>query len=190
MLGQLARLHQRILPTLLSELGLPFVERYYRAAQSVPAVIGYCAIGKGNGLPCGFVVGTPQPSALNARLRQPLSWFFVQMLQLLLRRPHLIWQLLVSVRSAAGEMAGETNAIELTYLGVAPEQRGDGLGSRLLRMFLDASREAGYQKVVLSVETDNTPAIQLYRKAGFVIRKTFCEGRFERHRMEIELREG
>jgi len=49
------------------------------------------------------------------------------------------------------------------------------------------SRETRYRSVVLSVEKDNEPAIALYQKAGFKITKTFSEGRYERHRMELIL---
>lgn len=187
-LVELAMLHERVLPTLLiSQLGLYFVERYYQAAVRDPRVIGFYAANDQTGDLCGFVVGTPQPNALIARLRRPLGCFVMRTVCLLRQRPHLLRQLVISARSAGGQMEGETNAVELTYLGVAPEQRGQGLGSRLLQAFLYASRSAGYRKVVLSVETDNTAAIRLYQKAGFVICKTFREGRFERHRMEVVL---
>jgi ribosomal protein S18 acetylase RimI-like enzyme len=188
MLERLARLHHAVLPTLLSQLGLPFVERYYRAAVADPRVIGFYAVHEQSGAPCGFAVGTPRPQALNSQLRQPPGWFAAQMARLLFQRPSLLWQLLASARAAAGQMADEPGAVELTYLGVAEEWRGHGLGSQLLQAFLDASRRAGYRNVVLSVETDNAAAIRLYRRTGFIIRKTFREGRFERHRMELILR--
>jgi ribosomal protein S18 acetylase RimI-like enzyme len=41
--------------------------------------------------------------------------------------------------------------------------------------------------VVLSVERENAPAIALYEKAGFKLVKTFSEGRYRRHRMELKL---
>jgi ribosomal protein S18 acetylase RimI-like enzyme len=61
------------------------------------------------------------------------------------------------------------------------------LGKGLLNTFIETSREAGYRSVVLSVEKDNEPAIALYQKAGFKIIKTFSEGHYERHRMELIL---
>lgn len=187
MLARLAHLHHAVLPTLLSQLGLSFVERYYQAATGDPRVIGFCAVHGQSGAPCGFVVGTPRPQALNAQLRQPPGWFAAQIARLLFQRPRLLWQLLASARAAAGQMADEPGAIELTYLGVAEEWRGHGLGGQLLQAFLEAARRAGYRAVVLSVETDNAAAIRLYERSGFVIHQTFREGRFERHRMRIVL---
>ena len=77
--------------------------------------------------------------------------------------------------------------MELTYIGVAPNQRSKGLGGELLNAFIQASRLKGCHSVVLSVETENALAIALYEKAGFKITKTFSEGRYQRHRMELIL---
>ncbi len=55
---------------------------------------------------------------------------------------------------------------ELT-IGVVFSRRGQGIGRRLLVGLLDAAREAGVERVSLSVEPDN-PAMRLYESAGFV----------------------
>jgi ribosomal protein S18 acetylase RimI-like enzyme len=52
-------------------------------------------------------------------------------------------------------------------LGLLPEWRGRGLGERLLREALDASRAFGFSRVELSVRQDNRRAIALYRRLGF-----------------------
>jgi ribosomal protein S18 acetylase RimI-like enzyme len=93
----------------------------------------------------------------------------------------------VSVLSSSSDFALQPGQIELTYIGVAPEARGQGLGKTILAAFVDAARAAGYTSVVLSVETDNLAAIALYTKFGFKITKTFTEGRYYRHRMEYEI---
>jgi ribosomal protein S18 acetylase RimI-like enzyme len=81
----------------------------------------------------------------------------------------------------------EPGAIELTYIGVASDQRGKGWGKELLNAFIEASRLDGYRLVIISVEMENTSAVALYKKAGFKIIKTFWEGRYQRHRMELVL---
>ena len=81
----------------------------------------------------------------------------------------------------------KSGAIELTYIGVAPNQRNKGLGRKLLDAFIEASRSSGYHSVVLSVEMENAPAIALYEKAGFKIIQSFSEGRYKRHRLELIL---
>jgi ribosomal protein S18 acetylase RimI-like enzyme len=194
-LDSLAQLHHAVMHTLLSELGEPVVLRYYQACQNDPAVIGLGAVSP---LPVGeepgarvlgWAVGSPHPDQLNARLRQPLPWFAGQMLRLAFTRPGVLAQLAASLLSAAGQMEAEPGAIELTYIGVAASARGQGLGKALLAAFVDAARAAGYRSVSLSVETDNPAAVALYTQASFRITKTFNEGRFQRHRMELLIHE-
>ena len=52
-------------------------------------------------------------------------------------------------------------------IGVGPESRGRGIGTRVLEALVDVAREGGYRAISLSVETDN-PARRLYERAGFV----------------------
>jgi ribosomal-protein-alanine N-acetyltransferase len=81
----------------------------------------------------------------------------------------------------------EKDALELTYIGVASSHQGKGLGRALLDKFVEESRAREYHSVVLSVEEENKAAIPLYEKSGFKITKTFSEGRYQRHRMELTL---
>lgn len=183
---ELARLHHAVMYSLLTELGLPFLERYYQLAQKDGNVIGFCAVSE-SGSPLGWVTGSPNPDQLNGRLREPLTWFILQMLRLLFTHPWVLWQLVSSVFSSSDQSNIKDNAIELTYIGVSRKQTGIGIGSKLIDNFLTASREAGYHSVILSVEVDNQPAIALYKKTGFEIIQTFSEGRYQRHRMELKI---
>jgi len=62
-------------------------------------------------------------------------------------------------------------------MGVAADYRGRGVGERLLRATLDAARDAGFERVALSVFASNTRAAALYRKLGFVHEGTRVRGR-------------
>lgn len=185
-INRLAALHHSIMQTLLSDLGLPLVLRYYQVARDDRSVIGICALSP-SGEMLGWALGSPHPDLINSRLRTPLTWFLFQMLRLTLIRPLLLWQLISSVLGSSGEPEMKSGSIELTYIGVAPTQRNKGLGRELLNAFTEASRLAGYHSVVLSVEMENTPAVALYEKAGFKIIQSFSEGRYQRHRMELAL---
>ena len=185
-LKQLAELHHSVMHTLLTDLGFPLVFRYYQIARSDNSVVGICALDPSKKL-IGWAMGSPHPDRINSSLRTPLVWFILQMLRLAFTRPLVFWELISSVLSSAAEMEMKSHAIELTYIGVVADQRGRGLGKDLLNVFIEASRAAGYRSVVLSVEKDNGSAIALYKKAGFKINKTFSEGRYERHRMELIL---
>lgn len=185
-LDSLARLHCDVMPTLLSDLGLPVVRRYYEICQKDPSVIGFCACSP-EGEILGWVAGSPHPEQVNARLRRPLFWFAGQMLRVAVTRPGVIVQLARSVLASSEANVLQPYQVELTYIGVAPSARGRGLGKAILAAFTAASRAAGYRSVALSVETDNPQAVALYKKVGFEITKTFHEGRFARHRMELPL---
>ncbi|MCA6116119.1 GNAT family N-acetyltransferase [Bradyrhizobium sp. WSM 1738] len=56
-------------------------------------------------------------------------------------------------------------------LGIAllPEFRRHGIGGRLIRQALDAARDFGLRRVELTVRENNTVAIELYKKYGFII---------------------
>lgn len=52
-------------------------------------------------------------------------------------------------------------------MGLLPEYRGKGLGSKLLASVLEHSKKFGLEKVELHVYTTNPPAVALYKKFGF-----------------------
>jgi ribosomal-protein-alanine N-acetyltransferase len=64
-------------------------------------------------------------------------------------------------------VAGEA---ELLTLAVAPHARRQGHGRALLEAFEAAARTRGAQEAFLEVAADNTPAIALYARAGYVER--------------------
>lgn len=52
-------------------------------------------------------------------------------------------------------------------MGLIPEYRGQGLGSKLLAQVLDHAKTFGFEKVELHVYSSNTTAVKLYKKFGF-----------------------
>jgi ribosomal protein S18 acetylase RimI-like enzyme len=56
---------------------------------------------------------------------------------------------------------------EIESLGVLPEHRGRGIGSRLLEELDEALREAGVTDVILGALAGNSAAIRLYERHGF-----------------------
>ena len=183
---RMALLHHSVMHTLLSNLGLPVVVRYYQLARAQPDVLGMCAVST-SGEILGWAMGSPYPDRINAGLRSPLSWFLAQMFRLMLTRPLVLWQLISTVLSSSSQVEMTSGAIELTYIGVAANQRRRGMGAKLLNAFIEASRAHGYRSVILSVEKENSSALVLYERAGFKVIRTFTEGRFARHRMELTL---
>lgn len=158
LLVPLARLHESALHGLLSEMGFPFVLRYFQLAVNDPFVIGFYALSE-DGMLIGYVSGTPNPDELNSRLTKPFTWFAVQCLRLLFTRPRVLWQAVVSSLTLSKQVSGEADAIEVVYMSVDPRARGHGLGRVLMQTFHDASREAGYKRVLGSQELNNKVGI-------------------------------
>ncbi|MFA5565520.1 MAG: GNAT family N-acetyltransferase [Acidimicrobiia bacterium] len=61
----------------------------------------------------------------------------------------------------------DENTPEL-ILGLVSEARGQGLGSRLIEMLIDAARSKELPALSLSVDNAN-PAMRIYRRLGFVV---------------------
>ena len=181
---KLAFLHHRALHSLLADLGAPFLERYYQLARADSSVIGMCALGA-EGNPLGWAVGSPQPGQVARRMSEARGWFIIHMARVLFANPKAIWQVVVSSRSASVTMS--PGAIELTYFGVDESARKKGLGRELLNAFIEAARGKGFTSVELSVEAGNAAAIALYTWAGFRVARSYTEGAFDRHRMELML---
>ncbi len=181
-----AKLHESAMRLLLSEMGSEFVVRYFQAAAKDPSVIGFCALVDAKDV-IGYVVGTPRPDLLNAQLTKPWTWFAGQCLRLLVTRPKVLWQALASSISQPAQIAIDGNTIELVYVAVDPRGRGHGVGRALMQAFQDASRRAGYQRVVASQELDNEASIRLFASMGYQVKQKLREGRYERQRVELVL---
>lgn len=62
-------------------------------------------------------------------------------------------------------LAGDT--ADLDRIVVAPHVRRSGVGRRLITAGLAEARDAGAERMLLEVRSDNHPALQLYRSVGF-----------------------
>lgn len=56
---------------------------------------------------------------------------------------------------------------EVENLGVIPEKKGTGLGSKLLEAVSNWAKKHGYEKIYLESYAKNEEAISFYRKHGF-----------------------
>ena len=186
LLPAVARLHRSALPILLSDMGYPFVLRYFQIAVTDPSVIGFYALSDAGDL-IGYVIGSPNPGRITSRLTRPLPWFIGQCLRLLFTRPALLWQAAVSSRTVSDQWSAAGDAIEVSYMSVDPQARGRGLGRALMTAFHDASRAAGYRRVLGSQELGNDTSIHLLTDLGYKVKYTFREGHYHRQRIELLL---
>lgn len=90
---------------------------------------------------------------------------------------HIRSNLLLVAETDEGEIAGYTLALvrrhnaKLYSLGISPRYRGQGLASMLMKAVLKALGERDFKRTVLEVRCDNTKAVALYKRFGFVVTK-------------------
>ncbi|MCS0657050.1 GNAT family N-acetyltransferase [Massilia terrae] len=63
--------------------------------------------------------------------------------------------------------AADPAIVELFQVWVAPEARGRGLATALLRAAIGWARERRFRAMTLGVTQGDTPAVRLYRREGF-----------------------
>jgi ribosomal protein S18 acetylase RimI-like enzyme len=75
------------------------------------------------------------------------------------------WYRLFSPEERGNGIVARPNTPELA-IGVAEDARGRGIGGALIEALFAVARDAGYARMVLSVDPAN-PAQRLYRRCGF-----------------------
>jgi len=76
---------------------------------------------------------------------------------------------------------------ELTKMAVDESQRGSGYGKLLLDAAIAYARSKGAKFIVLSSHTSLTPALTMYRHAGFVDRQSCAESCYSRCNIFMQL---
>jgi ribosomal protein S18 acetylase RimI-like enzyme len=81
-----------------------------------------------------------------------------------------LWQLLVGNEHPLGVVLlsriPQTDAMELVYLGLAPEARGRGLGRLLMQEAVHLVLADSRRRLSLAVDSRNSPALKLYFQMG------------------------
>jgi ribosomal protein S18 acetylase RimI-like enzyme len=67
-----------------------------------------------------------------------------------------------------GFVGGETPEL---LIALVQEHRGKGVGGLLLSALLDKAREEGRTSIGLNVQRSNLPAVALFRRHGFEVRR-------------------
>jgi GNAT superfamily N-acetyltransferase len=182
-LPEIARLHLDD-HGLLTQLGYPFVLRYFEIVRNDKSMVGVIAKDDQTGKIIGYNVAAPQPAALTSQLTDDKVWFIKEIFKVIFTRPSAFIQLTVSSLTIKSQMENEADAIESLYLTIDESYRGQKVGRTLQQGLFEEARKAGYQRIVGSIETWNEASIKMCQSNGFVIKRTFREGKFIRHRIE------
>ncbi|MGL6195048.1 MAG: GNAT family N-acetyltransferase [Thermoguttaceae bacterium] len=63
----------------------------------------------------------------------------------------------------------DADQLELTYMGLVPEQRSKGFGPQIVQFALWTAKNLRKKFVIVSVDAKNYPAVKSYQKSGFRI---------------------
>jgi ribosomal protein S18 acetylase RimI-like enzyme len=188
MLEGVVAVHQAAFPGFfMTQLGPRFLREYYRCVIDVPSGVLLAHADGGSCL--GFVAGFVDPAAFYRELRRRRIRLGLAALGGIALRPQRLRTLLANHGRAveAAQLPSGPETAELSSLGIAPSAAGRGIGSRLVRAFIERVAEAGARRVVLTTDArDNDAVNRFYQRLGFVCLRTF-EARRGRWLNEYEL---
>ncbi len=176
----------------LTFLGQRFLTVLYGGAITSPYGLGVVAVDQENReqTVAGFAVGMLNPAAFYRGLLREQGWRFAwAALHGVARRPQIIARLLRARRYPA-ETPRDERTVTLGSIGVRPEYRRCGLGSRLVQGFLELAQVRGARQVNLTTDAANNEAVNaFYGRLGFICTHSFCtpEGRYMQE-YQIDLR--
>jgi ribosomal protein S18 acetylase RimI-like enzyme len=177
---------------ILTQLGQPFLRRYYSAVLDYPKRLFIVAEQGGRLL--GFAAGFADPCAFSRMLRRRALRLLPSIMLGVLTHPRVLG---VVAQNALGVVCGrhagyepDAGDAELASLGVAPGEQGHGLGRLLIRGFVDAAGRAGSTGVHLSTDAeDNERVNRFYSSLGFNIETTYmAAGNRRRNHYRLPLR--
>lgn len=82
----------------------------------------------------------------------------------------------------------KTHVVYITSVSVLKERMGEGIAAYLMTKCVENARALGMRQISLEVASDNIPAVNLYKKIGFVTENT--NGLFVIMRMYLKNGEG
>lgn len=73
----------------------------------------------------------------------------------------------VLILASHQDATGVASNWELVYMGIVPEFRGRGFSQRLVTHAISQAAKQSISRLVLAVDADNQPALNVYRRIGF-----------------------
>lgn len=165
--AECATLHRVAFPDFfLSQLGERFLCEFYAAFVDDPDAVTAVSVDR-SGNVLGVVVGTLSPEGFFTRLLKRRWYAFARAsLALVLRKPSHAPRLLRAV-AYRGQVPVETSGALLSSICVAPQARGLGVGSQLLRAFEGYVDARGISAFLVTDQVGNDAVNRFYRDHGW-----------------------
>lgn len=179
-IAQIVEVHVQGFPGFfLTFLGRKFLAVFYRKTLEQPDSISLVAA-TGKNEVAGFVVGvTSQEEFYKRLIRKHLVSFGWASLGAVLRRPSILPRLMRALKRP-GEAKTRSADCLLMSLAVRPAVQGSGVGSGLVRAFLEEARLRGARAVSLTTDREGNEGVnRFYESLGFRLDQEYvtAEGR-------------
>jgi ribosomal protein S18 acetylase RimI-like enzyme len=173
-LDEVVTLHLLAFPEFfLSSLGPRFLREFYASFLADPQGVGWVAYNEA-GEVVGVVVGAVDPRGYFGRLFRRRWWAFsLASLGAVARRPACVPRLLGAMLYRGDRPSGSVRAL-LSSVAVLPAAQGRGVGSALMRRWLDEVRRRGAAGCYLTTDASGNDAVNAcYRSLGWTLEATF-----------------
>lgn len=153
----------------LTELGLRFLQLYYKSVLGSSETIAVCAINN-DGTIVGFVTGCKNSIGYNKRLiiKYLLSYFFYTLFYLSYK-PQKLYRLLKNFSKTAYEF-DNGDYCELQSIAVQNEYKGLRIGEELVKKFENIALENNIIQIALTTDYyNNDSVVNFYLKNGYKI---------------------
>ena len=159
-IDQVAKIHQKELSGFLSQLGVRFLEKFYRVSLDISEMFTY--IDENQGKVMGFVSGIENPRGLNKKviMKEPFG-FIYHILRYFITHPTEG----VKIVKTLTYPGFTSNSPELLSIAVSKAYQKKGIGKKLFEKVIQEFRERGYDKFKISVY-DRLEANGFYQKMG------------------------
>ncbi|NJK47261.1 GNAT family N-acetyltransferase [Candidatus Gracilibacteria bacterium] len=183
-LEEIVRIHINAFPGFfMTAMGLSFLREYYRTVLEFPQNIALVAIEADcpqdktqTHRVVGFVVGFGNPPAFYSFYKTKRLRLFAIILWAVARNPSLLRRVILNLKRISS-VEGSNAEVELSSIGVDTDFMKLGVGRVLVRAFLSAASERGYQSVYLTTDAcENDRVNQFYQKQNFTLERTFQSG--------------
>lgn len=151
----------------LTELGISFLHTYYRAVIQTQGSIAVCAINDDNEI-IGFATGCENAKGYNRNLvLKNITRFSLQGIRLVFTKPGAIYRLLKNFEKKSNPN-DDGNYAELFSIAVLPDNKGLGVGKKLLERFEIEAKLKGCKKMTLTTDFyNNDQVVAFYKKNGY-----------------------
>ena len=151
----------------LDRMGPAFLRVYYECALANAGVISLVAVQESGAIE-GFVVGFKSPKLFYTEFKSVKSRLLLPMILAILRRPLLLIPSVANVFKVDKDSTTENDGTYTELVSIGVTGNGKGMGSQLLRKFIDVAYLSDVNEIRLTTNRDDNDSVnQFYLKHGF-----------------------